>query len=300
MASSKPLVISLLGPTASGKTSLAIELADKLNLRLHNVDSRQVYIGMDIGTAKPTPAQRKRVKHFLIDLRQPNNPITLKEFQKTAEESLKQDLKQNKIGFLVGGSGLYLKAITHGLKPPEVPPQETVRQQLQSLGQTTCYQLLQASDQNASLRISPADTIRTQRALEVIYATGKPISEQQNSIKPPWRILEIGLDPTDLYERIFKRTCFLYENGLIEETENLSNQFGSNLPMLQTIGYKESLDVINGKLNIDSAIKQTTKRTQQLAKRQRTWFRRQHDPKWLKQEKPFQEALSLIQSVLGC
>jgi len=297
-ASPKPLVVVLLGPTASGKTCLALQLAEQLELSVINVDSRQLYIGMDIGTAKPTKKQQKRVRHHLIDIRHPDQPITLQEFQTAAQISVNQTLKERGMSFLVGGSGLYLKALTAGLRPPAVPPQPVLRKQLSEMGQHICHHLLQAADPKAAARIAPNDAVRTQRALEVLYATGMPISAQQGSNPPPWQVLELGLDPGDLRERIVQRTSQLYANGLIEETEQLSQRFTPDLPLLQTIGYKEALKVNQGLINREQAIALTTQRTQQFAKRQRTWFRRQHHPHWLKGEEPLSEALSLIQAGL--
>jgi len=297
MQTSKPLVIVLLGPTASGKSSLAIEIALRLKLPIHNIDSRQVYKGMNIGTASPNQAQLKKVVHFLINLREANNPITVREFQKIANQSIEETINQKGMAFLAGGSGLYLKAITHGLLPPGVPPQPHLRKELNKLGQETCYSLLQSADPIAVRKISPNDEVRTQRALEVIYSTGKPISIQQRHYPPPWKILEIGLNPKDLKKRILCRTEKIYENGLIEETQMLIKRFGKNLPMLQTIGYKEAFEVIQGKANLADAIQITSRRTQQFAKRQRTWFRKQHNPHWLNDEEPLREALSLIEWV---
>ena len=300
MPPTKPLVIVLLGPTASGKTEIAIDLAEKLKVNVHNIDSRQLYTGMDIGTAKPTKNQMERVKHYLVDIRQPNDPITFKEFQKTAQSSLDKNLAKQSMALLVGGSGLYLKAITSGLQPAAVPPNKDLRQQLCEIGQIECYQLLKSSDHKASERIAPADAIRTQRALEVLYATGESITKQEGSNPPSWEILELGLDPKNLRQRIANRTNHLYMNGLIEETEKLMQQYGKDLPLLQTIGYGEALKVIQGKLLVPKAVEITNRRTNQFAKRQRTWFRRKHNPIWLNDEEPLREALSLIKNSLGC
>ncbi len=293
------LVIVLLGPTASGKTETALDLAEKLNLEIHNIDSRQLYIGMDIGTAKPTKTQMNRVKHFLVDIRKPNNPITFKEFQEEAQLSLEVALQKQGVAFLVGGSGLYLKAITAGLRPPAVPPIKNLRKQLCELGQAQCFQLLKSSDPKASTRISPNDSVRTQRALEVLYATGQSITEQESAEPPPWKILELGLNPTNLRERIAHRTNQIYRNGLLEETKLLINEYTKELALLQTIGYGEALQVIQGKITTEKAIETTNYRTNQFAKRQRTWFRRQHQPKWLNDEEPFRDALSFIKAGLG-
>ncbi len=299
MKKNKPLVLVLLGPTASGKTSLAIDLAKRLNLKIHNIDSRQIYIGMDIGTAKPTREQQKLVEHYLVDICSPDHPINLHEFKKTALLSLEPIINSGEIGFLVGGSGLYLKSITGGFIPPAVPPQTIIRKQLTSLGQETCHQLLKETDPIAGSKISKADTIRTQRALEVIYATGKGISKQQKSDPPQWKVLELGLDPKNLKERIAKRTSEIYSEGIIEETQKLVETFGKSLPLLQTIGYKEALEVLEGRLNLQEAIGCTNRRTQQFAKRQRTWFKNKHSPHWLNDEEPLREALSIIQTGLG-
>ncbi len=299
MPSHKPLVIALMGPTASGKTDLAIEIAKKMKLRIHNVDSRQIYIGMDVGTAKPTKKQRSEAKHCLIDLCRPDQPITVKQFQQTALLSLEKALLDQGIGLLAGGSGLYLKSLLKGLEPPAVPPQKLLRKQFSKLGQGFCYELLKASDAWTASKISIADKVRTQRALEVLYCTGESISSLRTENPPPWRVLELGLNPKDLQERIARRTANLYKNGLIEETQKLANKFGADLPMLQTIGYGEAIQILNGELNLSEAIKLTTRRTQQFAKRQRTWFRRQHDPHWLNDEEPLREALTLIQAGIG-
>ncbi len=298
MSTNQPLLIVLLGPTASGKTALALEIAEKLRIDIHNCDSRQLYKGMDIGTAKPTKEQQKRVPHLLLDIREANHPITLYEFQKAAMSILEQSLAAKGIALLVGGSGLYIKAITQGLIPPAVPPQTLLRQQLNSLGQEICYQLLEAGDPNSAKKINKSDFVRTQRALEVLYATGQPMSIQRNSHPPSWQIIELGLDRKDLYKRILERTISIYKKGLIEETQQLIKRFGPDLPMLQTIGYKEAFETINGKLNINEAIEITTRRTKQFAKRQRTWFKRQHNPYWLKDEEALREAMSMIQAGL--
>ena len=155
------------------------------------------------------------------------------------------------------------------------------------------------ADPEAGQRIASADAVRTQRALEVLYATGKAMSLQTSTSPPPWRVLELGLNPADLRQRISQRTEQLYAQGLIEETQQLKERYGADLPLLQTIGYGEALQVLAGHLDRTSAIAQTTKRTQQFAKRQRTWFRRQHQPHWLSDIDPFNEASQQIEAGLG-
>lgn len=295
----QPLVIALLGPTASGKTALGIEIAKALDLAVLSVDSRQLYREMNIGTAKPTAQQRAEVRHELLDLRNPDQPINLQEFRQAAEQQIKAEHQRRGIALLVGGSGLYLKAINQGMTPPAVPPQAALRQQLEALGQPQCHALLREADPEAGARIMPNDAVRTQRALEVLYATGRPLSAQQGSTPPPWRVLELGLNPPDLRQRIAQRSADLFRDGLIEETRGLQERYGIDCPLLQTIGYGEAAAVLRGELNQQQALEHTTRRTQQFAKRQRTWFRRQHTPIWLEDADPLQQALSAIERVLG-
>jgi tRNA dimethylallyltransferase len=295
----QPLVIVLLGPTASGKTALGIELARALDLAVLSVDSRQLYQEMDIGTAKPTAAQRAAVRHELLDLRRPDQPINLQEFRAEAERAIAAEHARRGIALLVGGSGLYLKAITQGMTPPAVPPQPQLRAQLEALGQPLCHQLLRSADPQAGARIMANDAVRTQRALEVLYATGQPLSAQQGAAPPPWRVLELGLNPPDLKRRISLRSLGLYAEGLVEETRGLVERYGADCPLLDTIGYGEAKAVLRGELRETEAIALTTKRTQQFAKRQRTWFRRQHQPLWLDGDDPLQQGLQAIERVLG-
>ena len=276
-----PLVIALMGPTASGKTALAIELAEALDLAVLSVDSRQLYRGMDVGTAKPTAAQRQRVRHELLDLRSPEQPITLQEFTALAAEAIAREHRRRGIALLVGGTGLYLQALLQGLQPPAVPPQPALRSQFAALGQVHAHRLLRLADPDAAARIMPADAVRTQRALEVLYATGRPASAQQGRVAPPWRVLELGLDPPDLAARIRRRTAALYDEGLVQETALLMRRHGGDCPLLATIGYGEARRLLGGELDLPEAIALTEQRTRRYAKRQRTWFRRRHQPLWL-------------------
>ena len=277
----RPVTIALMGPTASGKTDLALELAETLDLAVLSVDSRQLYRGMDVGTAKPTAAQRRRVRHELLDLRDPDEPINLQSFTALAQAAIAAEHRRRGVALLVGGSGLYLEALLRGLAPPPVPPQPVLRAQLEHLGQPLCHGLLRQGDPEAAARIAPADAVRTQRALEVLYATGRPLSSQRCQQPPPWRVLELGLQPTDLAERIRRRTVRMYDEGLVEETVGLLARFGADCPLLRTMGYDEARRMLAGELDRAEAIALTERRTRQYAKRQRTWFRRRHSPVWL-------------------
>jgi tRNA dimethylallyltransferase len=279
-----PVTIALLGPTASGKTELGLELAEALDLAVLSVDSRQLYRGMDVGTAKPTAAQRARVRHELLDLRDPDQPINLQEFTALALEAISAEHRRRGVALLVGGSGLYLESLLRGLAPPAVPPQPLLRAQLQDLGQPLCHGLLRQADPDSAARIAPADAVRTQRALEVLYATGRPLASQRNHQPPRWRILELGLQPTDLPQRIRRRSQRMFADGLVEETAALLARYGPDCPLLRTMGYDEAGQLLAGTIDLERAIALTAQRTRQYAKRQRTWFRRRHNPLWLGRE----------------
>ena len=299
MSTYLPHIVVLIGPTASGKTELAIEIADYFKTHIHNIDSRQVYKSMDIGTAKPSKNQQKKIKHFLIDIAEPINPINVKQFQEIAQKSIKKELKVNNLPFLVGGSGLYMNSITKGFFVPDVPPQKHLRGQLEKLGQRECWELLKNCDPITTKTINFADQIRTIRALEVFYVTGKPLSTQKVQKPPEWKILELGLDRDNLKERILQRTKNMFFSGIVEETKHLISQYGSDMPILETIGYREAKDVLNKNLTIDEAIELTTTKTIQFSKRQKTWFRNKNNPIWLNNKNLLKDAIIRIESFLG-
>ena len=253
---------------------------------------------MDIGTAKPTKSQQKIIKHFLIDIKEPTTPINVKQFQEIANKSINQEIKKNSLPFLVGGSGLYLNSIIKGFFVPDVPPQNSLRSQFEKLGQEKCWDLLKSCDPISAKKLNFADQIRTIRALEVFYVTGKTLSSQQSKNPPPWRILELGLEREDLKERIFKRTKNMFEFGIIEETKSIINHYGKDLTLLKTIGYKEAIDVINKNLEIEKAIELTAAKTIQYAKRQKTWFRNKNKPIWLNNKNLLKDAIINIESAL--
>ena len=299
MSVNQPHVIVLIGATASGKTELAIEIAEFLKTRIHNIDSRQIYKSMDIGTAKPSKTQQKKIKHFLIDIEEPINQINVKQFQEIAMRSIKKEINQKNLPFLVGGSGLYMNSITKGFFMPDIPPQMNLRSQLEELGQKECWELLKKCDPISTKIINFADHNRTVRALEVFYATGKPFSTQKVQNPPKWRILELGLEREDLKERILQRTKNMFLSGIVEETKNLISVYGSDLPILKTIGYREAKAFINNQLTIDKAIELATTKTIQFAKRQKTWFRNKNNPIWLNNKNPLKDAIIKIESFLS-
>ena len=298
MSKYQPLVIVLIGPTASGKTELAIDIANYFKTRIHNIDSRQVYLNMNIGTAKPTDEQQKQIKHFLIDIQEPTTQLNVKQFQQIAQKSIEKEIQNNILPLLVGGSGLYMNSIINGFFVPDVPPQKSLRSQFQKLGQEKCWDLLKSCDPKTATKLNYADQIRTIRALEVFYVTGKTLSSQQLRNPPPWRILELGLHREDLKDRILKRTKDMFYFGIIEETKSLMKKYGAELPLLETIGYKEAKEVINNNLNIDKAIELAATKTIQFAKRQKTWFRNKNNPIWLDNKNLLKDAIINIESAL--
>ena len=284
-----PLLIIVAGPTAVGKSGLALRLAERLGGVIVSADSRQVYREFDIGTAKPTLAVRARVPHYLIDICDPTETLTVADYQQRAQALIHQ-LHQSKeqVPLLVGGTGLYIDAIAKGLIIPRVPPQPALRAQLTHLGQPQCHAFLQQVDPTAAQRIHVNDAVRTLRALEVYYATGRPLSTQQGESPPDYPILHIGLtcDPAILSERIEQRVHKMVEMGLVDEVQGLADRYGADLPLLQTLGYAEMRKYLAGELSLDGAISLTARHTCQFAKRQRTWFRKVPRMEWFSADSP--------------
>ena len=192
-----------------------------------------------------------------------------------------------------------MNSITKGFFVPDVPPQNDLRKQLEKLDQKERWELLKNCDPISTTKINFADHIRTIRALEVFYVTGKTLSSQKVQKPPEWKILEIGLDRDNLKERIFQRTKNMFLSGIVEETKHLISQYGSDLPMLDTIGYREAKDILNNHSTIEKAIELTTTKTIQFAKRQKTWFRNKNNPIWLNDKNLLKDAIIKIESFLG-
>ena len=273
-------LIVVCGATATGKTALALEIAQSINSIIISADSRQVYREFDIGTAKVTQAERNLISHYLIDICEPTETLTLAEYQEKAQNLINNNLRE--FPLLVGGTGLYIQSIVKGLKIPRVSPQTQLRLQLQELGQQQCYQILQQVDPLAIQKIHPNDQVRTLRALEVFYVTGIPISQQQGENPPSYPMIQIGLDCSseELKKRIVQRTKKMIDMGLIEEVEKIVNKYGWDLPLLKTLGYAEIVDYLQGKLSLAEAEQEFISHTRQFAKRQRTWFRAYPEIEW--------------------
>ena len=283
------MLIVICGATATGKSGLALELAQRLNTPIISADSRQVYREFDIGTAKPSVAEQNLVRHYLIDICFPTETLTLAEYQQQAKAIIQNCASTySSPPLLVGGTGLYIKSITKGLKIPRVSPQAELRSQLASLGQTQLYAFLAKVDPKAAQKIHPHDRVRTLRALEVFYVTGSPISEQQGENPPHYPILHLGLDCDRdvLHKRIAIRTNKMVELGLIEEVESLCQKYGQDLPLLNTLGYAEIKQYLNGDISLANAIDLTVIHTRQFAKRQQTWFSSYPEIEWFDANNP--------------
>jgi tRNA dimethylallyltransferase len=279
-------LIVICGATASGKSSLALNLAMQLNSVILSADSRQVYKEFDIGTAKPTLAEQKLVPHYLIDICNPTETMTVADYQEQAQ-GLIATLPLTPL-LLVGGTGLYIRSIVQGMKIPRVAPDEELRSQLESLGQTTLYGMLQQVDAIAAQKIHPHDQVRTLRALEVFYITGRPISQQQGENPPNYPILQIGLDceVDKIRLRIHKRTEQMIADGLVAEVEYLCQKYGADLPLLNTLGYQEIRQYLTGEISLETAKELTVLHTRQFAKRQRTWFKANSQIEWFNADDP--------------
>ena len=280
------MLIVICGATASGKSGLALEIARRLNSVIISADSRQIYREFDIGTAKPSIAEQKLIPHYQIDICEPTETLTLAEYQQQTQAIIEQQ-QDNNVPLLVGGTGLYLDAITKGLKIPRVSTQPELRSQLSNLGQTQIHAWLSQIDPIAAQKIHFNDQFRTLRALEVFYVTGIPISAQQGENPPDYPILQIGLDcdVAVLDKRIATRTRQMIEAGLVEEVGHLCDKYGE-LPLLNTLGYAEIKQYLAEDLNLEEAIAQIVTHTRQFAKRQRTWFRKNQQINWFDNTNP--------------
>lgn len=292
-----PLIV-ICGATATGKSGLALKLAAELDAVILSADSRQIYREFDIGTAKPSKQELAQAPHYLIDICEPTETLTLADFQAQAQDLIAKFQAEHRYILLVGGTGLYIKAIARGLKIPRVAPHHNLREQFTDLGQKFSYQLLQQLDPAACEKIHPNDQVRTLRALEVFYVTGKPITEQQGENPPDYPIIQIGLDCEldHLETRIRRRTHQMIEMGFVEEVKYLGEKYGFDLPLFHTLGYAEFAQYLQGKLDLDGAIAETVLHTRQFAKRQRTWFRNNPEIHWLNNEDDqlFEQAIALI------
>lgn len=295
MADSVPFLV-ILGPTASGKSSLALEVAKRTGAEILSVDSMQVYRGMDIGTAKPTPAERAQVRHHAIDLVNPNEPFTVARFVELADAVIRSAVDRKVPLIATGGTPLYYKALFEGLfeGPPADP---TIRERLRSLPGDELYRRLSLVDREAAGRIHPNDSKRLIRALEVFETTGKPISSLQtdwSSGRLRHDAVWVGLDwdRESLNRRINARVKEMISAGWVEETRELIGKFGSlSTTAAEATGYAEIIRHLEGRLPLEEAIEQIKIATRQLARKQMKWFRRWPQVKWVLGDQPPEELM---------
>lgn len=275
-------LIVILGPTASGKTTLAIKLAKKFNGEIISADSRQVYKEMGIGTAKPSKKEIKTIPYYLINMVRLNQEFNVAVYKKMALKSIKDIQKRKKIPFLVGGTGLYIRAIVDNILFPKVPPQKKIREKLEKKTPQELFKIYKKLDPEGAKFIDKENTRRLIRAIEVSKVTKKPFWKQREKRKPLFDILEIGikLPKTELKKRIEKRVKKMFKLGLEKEVKNLVKKYGFEIPSMQTIGYQEWLEYFNKKINKQELKDKIVLHTLQFAKRQMTWFKRNKKIYW--------------------
>ena len=281
---SKPTLILVVGPTAVGKTEIAIQLAERLNGEIVSADSRLFYRGMDIGTAKPSREEQARVPHHLIDIANPDEVLSLAVFQQKATEAIAEIHARNKLPFLVGGTGQYIRAVTQGWSPPEVKPNEQLRNELErekeENGIYWLHDKLKTLDPAAAEKIDPRNFRRTIRAVEVIMTTGKKFSEQRGQGESPYHLITIGLTRPreELYRRVDERIDAMYSNGLMDEVKSLiARGYSPSLSTMSAIGYRECVQALEGQITVEEAKQLTRRATRVYVRRQANWFK-ESDP----------------------
>jgi tRNA dimethylallyltransferase len=300
-----PRLIAIVGPTAAGKSALAMRLAEEQPAEIVSCDSLQVYRGLDIGSAKPTPEDRRRVPHHVIDVRDPHEGFSAAEYARAARAAAEEIAGRGRLALLVGGSGLYFRAFFRGLF--EGPPRdERFRARLERLasrfGDVRLHRLLRRVDPESAARIAAADRVRVVRALEVYRATGRTIGSHhrgQRLVLPAFEALVVGLCPerTALRKAVEQRTRAMLEGGLVEEVKCLLGAGCSRqLPALRAIGYRQAVALALGECGREAAEQQIVTETMRYAKRQMTWFRREPLVRWFPDS---DSAWSAVRAFLG-
>lgn len=305
-----PLLVVLLGPTASGKTSLALELAERYDGEIINCDSVSVNRELDIGSAKPGRAERARVAHHLLDVAAPDQPYTAGDYSRDARIAIRDVYARGKLPIVSGGTGLYLRALIEGLFPgPQRQP--ALRERLTALaemrGAEYVHRILRRLDVQAATRIHSNDTAKVVRAIEVSLSAKQPMTEAWKRGRDPlagFRILRVGLDPerAHLYQRIDARVAAMFSRGLVEETRALIAKYGDGIATLNALGYSQARALLLGEIDEAEAIRLTQQGHRNYAKRQMSWFRREPDVHWLRafgdERTTVDQAASLIEQAI--
>ena len=273
----KTKVIAVAGPTASGKTKLAIELAKELNGEVISADSRLVYKGFDIMTAKPTKDEMDGIPHYMIDIVEPEYDFSVAEFRDRAKILIDEISSRGKIPIVAGGTGLYFRILLENYALPKIECNPELRKELEKISNEDLYKELQLKDFEYSKKVHPNNKVRLVRVLEVIRTLNKPFSEAVGLKEPEydvdWRFPNIN-SREELYDRINKRVDIMFEMGMLEETKHLLNKHGRIKNLVSTIGYQEMIKYIDGKYSLEDALEELKMNTRRYAKRQLTWFRR--------------------------
>ena len=299
----KPKVIVICGPTASGKTSLSIELAKKINGEIISADSMQIYKEMNIGTAKVTEKEREEIKHYMIDIVNPDVRFSVAEYKKMAEEKIDIILNKNQVPIIVGGTGLYINSLIYNIKYIDTKIDEKYRKELEKRiekeGLQKLYEEAYKIDPEAMENISKKDQKRIMRVLEIYHETGKnktqlEIESRQEEPKYDYKVFAINWDREKLYSRINKRVDTMFELGLIDEVENILNKYEQFPTAMQGLGYKEVVQYINKEITKEEMIDIVKMETRRYAKRQITWFKKINNIKWINGENDLQSNINII------
>ncbi|MDX2469896.1 MAG: tRNA (adenosine(37)-N6)-dimethylallyltransferase MiaA [SAR324 cluster bacterium] len=295
-------IIAVVGPTASGKTSLGLDLAAKLNSEIISVDSMQVFKGMDIGTAKPTAEQRKQVAHHLIDIMEPGAPYSAGKFAQHAKEVITGLVGQKKVPILLGGTNLYHRALTEGINeaPPATPE---VKEEVWAKTQEERYDWLCDIDPGGAAMLHANDSARVARALEVKLTTGASLIQFQKAqdFTPSYDVFYLGRywEREETYARINERTIEMFDMGFVKEVQGLLDAgIDTTLPCMNSIGYKQVVAHLAGEMTVEEMIEDVQKKTRRFAKKQRTWLRAMEDIHWLERDQELDEIFPVLQEFL--
>lgn len=279
---SKPKVIAIVGPTASGKTSYAIELAKNIDGEIISADSRLIYKGFDIGTAKPTEAEQNGIPHHMIDIVEPEFEYSAGLYKTEATKIIKEILSRKKTPIIAGGTGLYIDILLKNYTLPQIEANHKLRNELKKLSKEDLYEQLLKLDPKAEEIININDGKKIIRAIEIIKTSGKSLKEARGIAGEEYDIEWIGrnFDRETLYKRINKRVDIMVESGLIDETKKLLSKHGRTPNLVNTIGYREIIGYLDNKYSLEEALELLKKNTRNYAKRQLTWFRRNENITW--------------------